>query len=248
MIKLEINKKPEKLTTELQKSLTEEYKREKKAVWKKSFIKEAVEKIAFGKCCYSECRLGEEGNYMEIDHFYPKKYFPNKIVEWGNLLPTSKKCNSSKSSHNTMQEPIIHPCFDNPKEHLYIKDYRFYSKTPKGRLTIDIVSLNSRKHFVNKRFRNGNKILEILEDIKNGLEENKVKENIRIKNRILNKLKDLLREGTKENEYSATISTVILQSPDFMDIVNVLKKEMLWNSEFDNIFSELKYCSLPPPI
>ena len=162
MIKLELPQKPERLSKELQQSLTKEYKKDGKPVWNKSFIRNAVEKIAFRKCCYSESRLGEESKYMEIDHFYPKKYFPKKVVEWGNLLPSSKKCNVSKGSHNTLAEPIINPCVDNPKDHLYIQNYRFYGKTEKGRLTIDIVALNDREHFVNKRFKMLIKLLKIL--------------------------------------------------------------------------------------
>ena len=140
MIKLELPEKPEKLSRELQESLTKQYKKDGSAVWNKPFIKEAVEQIAFEKCCYSECRLSEESKYMEIDHFYPKKHFPEKVVEWRNLLPSSKKCNGSKSSHNTLIEPIINPCIDNPKEHLYIQNFRFYGKTKKGKTTIDIVA------------------------------------------------------------------------------------------------------------
>ena len=66
MIQLELPPKPEALNDVLIEELTEQYKKEGTAVWKKDFLVDAVSEIAFGKCCYSECRLGEEGKYVEF--------------------------------------------------------------------------------------------------------------------------------------------------------------------------------------
>jgi len=65
-----------------------------------------------------------------------------------------------------MLEPIINPFIDNPKEHLYIDNYRFYGKTQLGKLTIEKVALNHRTQFVEKRFEIGDQILERLDEIK----------------------------------------------------------------------------------
>jgi len=246
MIKLCLPDIPALLTSDVQKELTENFMREGSDVWNKPFIREAVANISYGKCCYSECMLNEESKYLEIDHFYPKKYFPEKVVEWGNLLPTCKKCNTTKGEHNPDIEPIINPCIDNPQEHLYIENFRFYGKTDKGKTTIDVVALNDRKHFVDKRYKIGIKIIENLEDIKQSIELNttELKNNIRFKNRYLQRIKNLLNEGTKENEYAATISTVILQNDDFNQLVLILKQNLLWDNEFDDLINALKYCAL----
>lgn len=246
MIKLELPEKPIQLSDEVQKALTELYKNESKNVWNKPFIRDAVLRISNSKCCYSECKLIEDSKYMEIDHFYPKIDFPEKVVEWGNLLPSCKKCNTSKGKHNPIIEPIINPCVDDPKEHLYIENFRYYAKTNKGKTTIDVVAINDRKHFVNKRYNIGIKILESLEDIKLNIEinVNVMDHDIPIRNRLMTKLKNLLREGTKDNEYSATISTVVLLSEDFIWIENILNQNSLWDNELDKLKSELEFCAL----
>jgi len=246
MIKLDLPNKPEQLTEEIQISLTEQYRNEESDVWNKSFIREAILQSSYSKCCYSECKLMEESKYMEIDHFYPKKLFPDKVVEWGNLFPSCKKCNTTKGEHNTMIEPIINPFIDDPKEHLYIENFRFYGKTEKGKTTIEIVALNDRKHFVDKRYKIGIKIIENIEDLKLQVESNieTIKTDSRTRNRFLTKLKNLLYEGTKENEYSATVSSIILQHVDFIYIENVLTEILLWDKELQNLKSELNFCSL----
>ena len=99
MIKLELPPKPRQLTDELQSRLTQEYKDTGKTVWKIEWLKKTVSEMSFGKCCVSEIRLGEESKYMEIEHFYPKKQYPDKVMEWGNLLPSCKKCNGTKREH-----------------------------------------------------------------------------------------------------------------------------------------------------
>ncbi len=56
---------------------------------------------------YSESYLGEEGKYMEIDHFYPKSLFPQRVVEWGNLMASNKKCNTTKGNIMWKQNQLL---------------------------------------------------------------------------------------------------------------------------------------------
>ncbi len=240
MIKLTLPAKPFQLSDEVQKELTEKYLSDGSDVWNKPFIRNAVLNIAYGKCCYSECKLVEESKYLEVDHFYPKKHFPQKVVEWGNLLPSCKKCNTEKSDHNPVIEPIINLYIDNPKDHLYIENFRFYGKTEKGKTTIDFVALNDRKHFVDKRYKIGIQIVETLEEINQDIETVD-------KKRLVKRLKKLLNEGTKENEYSATISSIILQSDDFKNIEMILNKNSLWDTELTELKTELEFCALLKP-
>jgi len=238
MIKLDLPNKPAQLTDEVQQNLTDEYKKNGTDVWNKPFIKKAVQNLAFDKCCYSEIELTGGGKYMEIDHFYPKKLFPDKVIEWGNLLPSVKTCNVTKGDYNTMLEPIINPFVDNPKEHLYIENYRFYGKTDLGKLTIEKVALNHRTQFVEKRFEIGDKILEKLEDIKFdiGVVDDK---------RLFARFIRLLKENTRESEYSASCSTIILESEDFKVIESYFAGKNLLDDEFETIKNDLIFCALP---
>jgi len=246
MIKLDLPPKPAELTDELSKELTEQFKKDGSPVWKRKFIVDAVGEIAFGKCSYSESILNEEGKYMEIDHFYCKSLFPEKVVEWGNLLPANKKCNLAKSDHNVEAEPIINPFVDNPKDHLYISNFRFYPKTETGKRTIDVVGINDRQNFVDKRYRIGNAFSETLSEIYSDIEENKafLLSNSKNQNRLLNKIKGLLNQATRKNEYSATLSTVILTDANFPLIEQFLTDNHLWDLELSNLKTELKFCAL----
>jgi len=247
MIKLELPIKPIELTTEFEKEAILKYKANKDDdFWKQDFIKEAVKKIAFGKCCYSESYLSEESNFMEIDHFYPKSIFPEKIVEWGNLLPSNKKCNGTKLNYNPINEPIINPLFDNPKEHLYIENYRFRYKSEIGKSTIEKVALNDYENFQTKRNRIGTEILDKLEDLATDLElfKNDYITNLRKKNHFVKKVKKLLFHGKKDQEYSALVSTIILLSEEYKVIENFLIENNFGDSEFEELKKELEFCCL----
>ena len=247
MIKLALPPKPSKLTNASQQKLTDDYKKDNtKSVWKIKPIENAVIKIAYGKCCYSECRLGQEGKYMEIDHFYPKSLYPDDVVVWGNLLPSNKKCNTTKGDHDTKSDPIINPCVDDPKEHLYISNYRYYGRTPMGELTIEVVALNDRDHFTNIRFEIGDNAQERLKDLHNTLQQDlaNIISTLIIKNRFMGKLKRLFKEGSRKEEYAATVSTVLLQSPHFNIIKHTLTTHSLWDKELQDLEEELRFCAL----
>ena len=246
MIKLELTPKPDALTDELERELTAKYKADGSDVWNAKFIREAVLRFSYGKCCYSECKLQEESKYMEVDHFYPKKYFPDKVVEWGNLLPSSKKCNTTKGEHDPKIEPIINPCIEHPKKHLYIINYRFYPRTDTGKRTIDVVALNNRPHFLNKRSKIGHEVSEIINDIYDEIKEEGelILRTASRNRRIIRKFKNLLEEASRENEYSATISTVILTDEYYPLIEHFFVDNNLWDQELIDLKEELLFCCL----
>ena len=49
------------------------------------------------KCAYSEVVLGENSTYIEINHFYPKSLYPDKVVEWGNCVMIAQHYGKRKS-------------------------------------------------------------------------------------------------------------------------------------------------------
>lgn len=242
MIKLDLPEKPIQLTVDLQARLTQEFKDTGKSVWKIDWLKEVVSDMSFGKCCFSEIRLGEESKYMEIEHFHPKRLYPDEVMEWGNLMPSCKKCNVTKLEHDTLKEPIVNPFVDNPKDYLFFKNYRYYSKNKNeiGHRTIDVLGLNDHSHFVNPRFKIGNEIIEQLRDFK----DNSQNLDDKRKNRYISRLKKLIELGNRKEEYAALVSTTILSDENFNDTEELLKLKGLWDNEFESLKSELEFCAL----
>jgi uncharacterized protein (TIGR02646 family) len=163
MISLQRAEKPAFLTVEKIQELTDEFKKTGKSVWNIDHIKTPLLSSSHGKCAYCECPLTTESNYMEVEHFEDKKNNPDKVVLWENLLPSCKKCNGSKSTHNVLVEPIVDPYTDNPKEHLALRLYRMRGKTDIGARTIDVTSLNNSSRLVFSRFQIGEKVSELVE-------------------------------------------------------------------------------------
>ena len=245
MIKLELPPKPALLTKELQAELTQRYIANGDSVWNIHWLREAVASKAFGKCCYSEIMLNEESKYMEIDHFLPKSKYPNLVMDWENLLPSCKKCNTSKNDNSDVK--IINPFTDNPQDFLYFKAYRYCGKDKNGlgKDTAQILDLNNTRHFVLKRCAIGSEIMNTLDSI---LENIELFESTAIKkHNHLKRLKNLMQKGDRKEEYAALISTTILESEDYQVLEKYLQENSLWDAEFVALKSELEYCALLPP-
>ncbi|PWK28908.1 uncharacterized protein (TIGR02646 family) [Arcicella aurantiaca] len=242
MIQLKSVPLPKLLTEKLREELTNKFKANKKEnVWNKPYIKKALLKMSNSKCCYSECKLDEKSNYMEIEHFHAKSIYPDKVVEWANLLPSSKRCNGKKDNWDVIAEPIIHPVLDNPKDHLYLKNFRLYGRTQKGKNTIIAVDLNDRQHWVNPRFDMGSKIQEKLEEIEEQLPNLQTD---KTKRRLIKTLKNILREGTKDYEFSAVAATIILHDDNYILVKRAFQDNDLWDNEFKELEIEVEYCAM----
>ncbi|GGE14064.1 MULTISPECIES: HNH endonuclease family protein [Sphingobacterium] len=247
MIKLEYALAPIELSEDFIKQNTEEYKKKSTHVWGVNFIKEGVYNSSFGKCCYSESQLNVEGKYMEIDHFFPKIHFPHLILEWTNLLPSNKKCNTTKGDLNPLEIKIINPYSDNPKEHLYVKNFRYYHLTPIGKNTIDYTAINDYSHFTKVRSEICLEIIDELDYLNDNLTEAISSKSLRKTTITINKIKNLLKNGFRTQTYAAVISTTILADVKFIEIREILTRNEKWDSELNDIISELEYCALPSP-
>ncbi len=242
MIQLKSVPLPKQLTEKLRVELTNKFKtNNKERVWNRTYIQKALLDMSDSKCCYSECKLDEKSNYMEVEHFDAKSIYPDKVLVWDNLLPSSKRCNGKKDDWDVVVEPIIHPVFDNPKDHLYLKNFRFYGRTQKGKSTIVAVDLNDRKHWVNPRFDMGSKIQEKLEEIEEQLPDLQTD---KTKRRLIKTLKNILREGTKEYEFSAVAATIILHDDNYILVKNAFQNNALWDNEFMELEIEVEYCAM----
>ncbi|KAA6341143.1 hypothetical protein EZS27_011029 [termite gut metagenome] len=234
MIKLELPTKPEELTDEVEKQLIAKYKADKTPVWRKEYIKKPLLEMSHDKCAFSEQKLNSQSAYMEVEHFKPKSLYEDEVVRWGNLLPICKKCNAAKGNWDVNQLPIVNPLIDYPRNHLFVRGFRFYKKDEKGKNTIDAVALNDRNHFVDTRLKIGSWIADNLKacfknqknDLGNSIE----------KHETLSMIKKRLKDCGSKEPYSAVLSTYILyELPEYGEMERFLKENNLWDDEFQEI-------------
>lgn len=221
MIKLTRAVKPDYLTDEKVRELTDEFGRSKKSVWNHDKIKVPLLSSSYFKCAYCECPLSTESNYMEVEHFEDKNNNPDKVVVWDNLLPSCKKCNGSKSTHDVVNEPIINPYVDDPKDHLMMRLYRLRGKSEKGEATIEITNLNHSSRLVLSRFEIGEKLAELITTSEERFDIYISKKDIRSKNRLIKVVEGLLEECQPSASYAASTATNLLTDSKF---INIIKK------------------------
>jgi len=237
MIKLTRSNKPTELTATVATQLTNEYITNGTSVWREDYITNALLSYSDDKCAYCECNVSEESKYLEVEHFHHKNDYPKEVVKWENLLPSCKKCNGTKGVHDTYAEPIINPCDDNPKTYIKLINYRFKGKDDFGKLTISVLDLNNYDRHGKKRFEIGDAVEQKIEDFLDLMSEyeNGTSISTRRKNRIINGVKDLLRLGLANSSYSATTSTILLNSGDYQNLKEKMNDSELWDAELTQL-------------
>lgn len=244
MIKLSVTPAPSFLTIGLVEELTNKFLEDNsKRVWNRSDLKKALFDLSYGKCVYSEAKLGEEGKYMQVDHFYPKSKYPHRVLEWGNLLPCINVCNSKKKDCDPNRTPIVNPFTDNPKDYFFVLNGRIYPinrKNLKAINTIEKCDLNNDRHFRTVRYKIEIGLKERLEDIFTIYKSDSLSG--------IKRLKSLMNDCGRTSSYSATKSTVILSNDNFGNMRRCMLNAGQWSDEFIRLEEELKFCSLPIPI
>lgn len=160
MIKLERGAKPEVLHTSQeawQQALDQAIsthgtysnipKKEKDSLishYRDDLIKQHLFESSMQKCAFCECKPAEGGN-IEVEHFRPKSIYPKLTFEWDNFLPSCRKCNLSKSNHDTEASPIVNPYDIDPELLFHYEDIRIkaINENELGKNTIRVCSLNS---------------------------------------------------------------------------------------------------------
>lgn len=241
MIKLNRPMKPSELTDELVTNLTNEFKTTGKSVWAHDFIKKPLMEMSSNKCAFCETKINEESKYIEVEHFHHKDLYKDEVVQWSNLLPSCKKCNGTKGDHDTKNEPIVNPCVQDPREHLKIWLYRIKGKTDLGKLTVSTLNLNDPDRLVTKRFQIGNALQdkleeyhELVDDVIQGIQTSTLR-----KNRVKNGVIEILSNGLRDKEYSATYSTILLTDPEYVTLKEKMINCNLWTTEHASLEIEL---------
>jgi len=233
MIKLNRNSTPILLSPIFVKDKTQEFKDTGNSVWNIDWLKESLLSLSDDKCAYCECDLKEESKYMEVEHFEDKDSYPDKVLEWDNLLPSCKRCNGSKSTHDVIAEPIINPFTDYPSTHIYFRLYRMKEKDEKGRQTIDVVNLNHYERAVQKRFEVGEALEKLIDTASERIALYIESSIVQRRNKLKNIVEDILKECQPSTIYSATCATVLHTNETYSKIKETLIKLGLWDDYFE---------------
>lgn len=240
MRKINLAQKPAELTQEEELKLINEYKANQKSVWRKPYIVDALLKMTYNKCAYSEAKLQVGGAYMDVDHFHPKSLYVDEVAHWGNLLPSTKTSNSTKGEFDTGKQPIINPLIDEPTKFIrfvgcvcMIKRGLKTSDKVKAENSIKKYALNS-SHFVEQRsdiISRNDKDLKLLRiEIDNGvLDGDEIQKKV-----WMTRLKTTLSTAMITEPYSVCIGQAIKDNIDFKHIKTVLQSKhllvgSLWN-------------------
>lgn len=107
-------------------------------------IKEALEKISFNKCFYSEVKFPVKSS--EVDHYVEVAEDKTKAYEWENLYLSCDICNRGKTPNKKLPnveclDPFIHTD-EEIEEHLDFEDEYIKGKTERGLNTIQKYGLD----------------------------------------------------------------------------------------------------------
>lgn len=244
MIKLDRSFTPLYLNPETAEELTSEFKSTGKSVWLHKDIKWALLEVSNKKCAYCECELNEESKYMEVEHFEDKDNNPDKVVLWDNLLPSCKRCNVAKGTHDVLKEPIVNPFYLDPREHFKFQFYRLKGVTQIGKMSEDVLDMNNYEKVLKKRFDIGNAIQESLIEIIDKISLYETNNSTRTKNRAISQFKGVLRECIPESSYSATASTILHSDDNYEIVVGKLKDLKFWDDECNELHNKSLSCVL----
>ena len=235
MIKLERNFTPLFFTPINVTKLTNKFKNDAAHVWQNDEVKIALSSLSNNKCAYCEVLVNQSSAYLEVEHFKDKNSYPDDVINWDNLLPSCRHCNGSKGTHDVMNEPIINPFILDPKKHLYFFNYRIKGKDDLGKMTVEALNLNDREHFVEPRFKVGDKINSMIEAALDLLENYKINAITQRKNKLLRAVRALLLECQSKTVFSAVSATILHSNSEYNDLRDELKSLNLWSAEINEL-------------
>ena len=246
MIKLNLPQEPPELTAQKAR-LTAEYREKKKAVWSEGAVGETIKRVlcemTHNKCAYSEAPLETNGSVKHIEHFYPKSIYPERVVEWGNLLPTCATCNAGKGKLDVGKTPIVNPLRDDPKDFLYVEGFRYRACDQKGvgQRTIDVLRLNNLAQFGVPRFKAAQYIVEAIERV---LRQADAIADYLLRGEVL----QLMGEAGPSHPYAAVIATHLLYEDDGLAKLETLLRERgAWDEHLEAAKQTLLSVAMPAP-
>lgn len=244
MIKLERAFTPLCLTPSEVVRLTTEFKSSGKNVWNIESLKVALLQTSHNKCAYCECNLSSESKYVEVEHFLNKDRYPEEVLSWNNLLPSCKRCNGTKGSHDVLAEPIINPYITAPALHFKLKHYRLQPKSDLAKNTIFAIDLNNHTRIIKIRLEIGEGIQHFIELSSEKLASYLESPSTRRRTTLVSLVTRLLLECQPQASYSATASTILHDSEDYSELKKGLIGAGLWTDELNDLDTLSKTLSL----
>lgn len=240
MIKIERVPAPAELTPEVVAQKTAIFKADhNQVVWREAYIIQRLLEMSHSKCCYCECRVDEESNYVEVEHFHHKDKYEDEVALWENLLPSCKKCNVHKSYWDTVTEPIIDPTKEEPKEHLAFYSFQLRGKTDMGELTVDVLNLNDAKHCLS-RFKLCSQLTQTISALYDKASSMTEQTTSRSKTLLRNSVIQVLQLCQADEPYTAVKATTVLNDRKYSHIVNILKAFDLWKEPLVTLDANMK--------
>lgn len=192
-------------------------------------IQDELAKASYGKCAFCECIPSEGGN-LEVEHFIPKSLNHKLTFEWSNLLPVCRKCNDSKSNHDTVKEPILNPSIDDTERYIDFEYIRMIAKKgteyyEQALLTIEVCSLNgsrllrARADILIRLSEYEQKLPQCLKEIEAATTD-RVKSN-RIRN-LKESIETIERLGDKCEKYSLFSKRFLENSQEYVEAKRIL--------------------------
>ena len=116
--------------------------------------REVIERA--GNCC-EYCRLSQDDNYFtfHVDHIISEKHEGETISD--NLCLSCPACNINKGSDIAGADPVsgkatllYHPRQQSWSDHFALDGALINGKTPEGRLTVQLLQLNSKERVIER--------------------------------------------------------------------------------------------------
>jgi 5-methylcytosine-specific restriction endonuclease McrA len=238
---------PEDLTTERAALLRSHFLADNSlTVWEIRSVKAALLAMSFNKCCYCEANLVKQSMYMEVNHFLCKKLYPEKVVDWTNLLPACKHCNTTKGDHDTDRKPIVDPSSTDPRRHLTFVHYWFKGADDIGRETVEVLDLNDWYRNTTQRIKVGKLIHDFIGNLCDDLAKYEAIQTARTRNKVLRRLRQLLEEAGPESEYCSTAATILMVDPDFGRVKAKLLASGLWDERAEILYRAAQAIAYAP--
>lgn len=210
------------------------FKADEHPVWDHPSLKQALSEMSGSKCAYCELVLGEGAVYLEVEHFFAKKHHPDKVLDWDNLLPACRRCNSSKGSWDVSVpgQMMVDPCLVNPQDHIHLDAaYRPIGITVEGRNTVVEVGLDDISRLGVLRFKIGETFKRKLEELYEDHLAISASVPQRQRRTLVRRLKALMDQCAPDRPFSAVLSTVLARSPHYVALQNSIDSWGEWDAQ-----------------
>lgn len=207
------------------------FKLDGSSVWNVDEIKTALSVLSGNKCAYCELPLGEGAAYLEVEHFLAKTHHPDRVLEWGNLLPACRRCNGKKSDWDVAitGQMMVDPVRMNPQMHIQMDEaYRPIGLTLEGQNTIVEIALDDIHRLGVMRYKLGETFKRKLEEL-HDLYTITLSGTTRQRRAAIRKIKGALEKCSPDQPFSAVSATVLMRSTNYA----ALKAAMLGAGDWD---------------